>query len=66
MRSVFQSIQNFSADELSLLDNLITFRILKKGELLLTENQICNEIVFIENKRLRFLKSIILKIYLQR
>lgn len=49
MKSIFQSIQDFSADELNLLDDLITFRTLKKGELLLTENQICNEIVFIMN-----------------
>ncbi|GAA3747029.1 Crp/Fnr family transcriptional regulator [Flavobacterium ginsengisoli] len=53
MKSVFQSIQNFSAGELSHLDDLITFRTLKKGELLLTENQICNEIVFIEKGILR-------------
>lgn len=53
MNSVFQSIQDFSKDELSLLDNLITFRMLKKGEFLLTENQVCNEIVFIKKGILR-------------
>jgi CRP-like cAMP-binding protein len=53
MKTVFQSIQNFSGDELSLLDDLITFRTLKKGELLLTENQVCNEVVFIEKGILR-------------
>ena len=53
MKFVFQSIQDFSADELSLLDSLITFRTVKKGELLLTENQVCNEIVFIEKGILR-------------
>lgn len=53
MKAVFQSIQDFSASELSLLDDLITFRTLKKGELLLTENQVCNEIVFIEKGILR-------------
>lgn len=53
MKAVFQSIQDFSKDELDLLDNLITFRTLKKGELLLTENQVCNEIVFIEKGILR-------------
>ena len=53
MKSVFQSIQDFSADELSLLDDLIIFRTLKKGELLLTENQVCNEIVFVEKGILR-------------
>jgi len=53
MKSIFQSIQDFSSEELSLLDELITFRNLKKGELLLTENQVCNEIVFIEKGILR-------------
>ncbi|MEN2490253.1 Crp/Fnr family transcriptional regulator [Flavobacterium sp. B11] len=53
MKTVFQSIQDFSDDELSLLDSLIKFRTLKKGELLLTENQVCNEIVFIEKGILR-------------
>lgn len=53
MKTIFQSIQDFSKDELDLLDDLITFRTLKKGELLLTENQVCNEIVFIESGILR-------------
>ncbi|TDX12700.1 Crp/Fnr family transcriptional regulator [Flavobacterium sp. S87F.05.LMB.W.Kidney.N] len=53
MRSIFQSIQDFSQEELDLLDDLITFRTLKKGELLLTENQVCNEIVFIKKGILR-------------
>lgn len=53
MKSVFQSIQDFSPEELNLLDDLITFRTLKKGELLLTENQVCNEIVFIKKGILR-------------
>ncbi len=53
MKSIFQSIQDFSANELNLLDDLITYRTLKKGELLLTENQICNEIVFIKKGILR-------------
>ncbi|MBE8728149.1 Crp/Fnr family transcriptional regulator [Flavobacterium hungaricum] len=53
MKSVFQSIQKLSAEELSLLDDLITFRTLKKGEVLLDENQICNEIVFIKKGILR-------------
>jgi CRP-like cAMP-binding protein len=53
MKSIFQSIQDFSKEELDLLDNLITFRTLKKGELLLTENQVCNEIVFIKKGILR-------------
>ncbi len=53
MKSIFQSIQDFSADELDLLDDLITFRTLKKGELLLAENQVCNEVVFIKKGILR-------------
>ena len=53
MKNVFQSIQDFSAEELSLLDDLITFRTLKKGEILLTEDQVCNEIVFIKKGILR-------------
>ncbi|MBW1655109.1 Crp/Fnr family transcriptional regulator [Flavobacterium quisquiliarum] len=53
MKSIFQSIQNFSNEELDLLDDLITFRMLKKGELLLTESQVCNEIVFIKKGILR-------------
>lgn len=53
MKSVFQSIQDLSPEELNLLDDLITFRTLKKGELLLTENQVCNEIVFIKKGILR-------------
>lgn len=53
MKSVFQSIQQFSSQELDLLDDLITVRTLKKGELLLTENQVCNEVVFIKKGILR-------------
>lgn len=53
MKAVFQSIQDFSSEELDLLDSLITFRTLKKGELLLTENQVCNEVVFIKKGILR-------------
>lgn len=53
MKAVFQSIQDFSPEELMLLDSLITFRTLKKGEFLLMENQVCNEIVFIEKGILR-------------
>ncbi|HJY11463.1 MAG TPA: Crp/Fnr family transcriptional regulator [Flavobacterium sp.] len=53
MKSVFQSIQNIPQIELDQLDGLITFRKLKKGDLLLTENQVCNEIVFIKSGILR-------------
>ena len=53
MKAVFQSIQELSNEELSHLDDLITFRKLNKGDFLLEENQICNEIVFIEKGILR-------------
>ncbi|MCI9846891.1 Crp/Fnr family transcriptional regulator [Flavobacterium pectinovorum] len=53
MKAVFQSIQNLSPEELNLLDGLITFRKLKKGDFLLMENEVCNEIVFIEKGILR-------------
>jgi CRP-like cAMP-binding protein len=53
MKSTFQSIQVLSSEELNQLDHLITFRTLKKGELLLKENQVCHEIVFIKKGILR-------------
>lgn len=53
MKTVFQSIQDFSSEELELLDSLIAFRTLKKGDFLLTENQVCNEVVFIKKGILR-------------
>lgn len=53
MKTVFQSIQVLSQKELGQLDALITFRKLKKGELLLKENQVCNEIYFIKKGILR-------------
>ncbi|WP_347049512.1 Crp/Fnr family transcriptional regulator [Flavobacterium olei] len=53
MKSVFKSVQNFSDVELNLLDDLVQFRTLKKGELLLTENEVCNEVVFIKKGILR-------------
>ncbi|QSB28712.1 Crp/Fnr family transcriptional regulator [Flavobacterium sp. CLA17] len=53
MKSVFQSLQIIPQQELEQLDTLITFRKLKKGELLLKENQVCNEIFFIKKGILR-------------
>lgn len=53
MKSVFQSIQVIPQNELDQLDDLITTRKLKKGELLLTENEVCNEIYFIKSGILR-------------
>jgi CRP-like cAMP-binding protein len=53
MKSAFQSLQIIPPDELDPLDDLITVRKLKKGALLLKENQVCNEIVFIKKGILR-------------
>lgn len=53
MKTAFQSIQNISESELEKLEHLITFRKLKKGELLLEENKVCNEIFFIKKGLLR-------------
>lgn len=53
MKAAFQSIQVLSPAELDQLDDLITFRTLKKGEFLLAENQVSNEIVFIKKGILR-------------
>lgn len=53
MKSAFQSIQALSQKELDQLEGLITYRKLKKGELLSVENQVCNEIVFIKKGILR-------------
>lgn len=53
MKAVFQTIQAIPQVELDLLDLFITTRKLKKGELLLTESQVCNEIFFIKSGILR-------------
>ena len=53
MKSIFQAIQVLPPDELEILDSFITTRKLKKGNLLLTENQVCNEIFFIKKGILR-------------
>lgn len=53
MKSVFQSIHVLPQNELDQLDDLISFRKLKKGEVLLKENQVCNEIYFIKKGILR-------------
>ncbi|QOG04670.1 Crp/Fnr family transcriptional regulator [Flavobacterium sp. MDT1-60] len=53
MKSIFQSIHVLPQNELDQLDDLITFRKLKKGEVLLKENQVCNEIYFIKKGILR-------------
>ncbi|KAF2342647.1 Crp/Fnr family transcriptional regulator [Flavobacterium tistrianum] len=53
MKSVFQSIQLIPQSELDQLDDLIITHKLKKGELLLKENQISKEIYFIKKGILR-------------
>lgn len=53
MKSVFQSIQVLPQEELDQLDDLISIKKLKKGEILLNENQVCNEIYFIKSGILR-------------
>lgn len=53
MKSVFQSINVLPQNELDQVDDLISFRKLKKGEILLKENQVCNEIYFIKKGILR-------------
>lgn len=53
MKSVFQSIQIIPQKELDQLDDLITTRKLKKGEVLLQENQVSKEIYFIKKGILR-------------
>ncbi|MEO8534450.1 MAG: Crp/Fnr family transcriptional regulator [Flavobacterium sp.] len=53
MKSVFQSIHVLPEEELGQLDDLITIRKLKKGDFLLKEDQVCNEIVFIKSGILR-------------
>jgi len=53
MKSVFQSIQVLPHEELDQLDDLISIKKLKKGEILLNENEVCNEIYFIKSGILR-------------
>ena len=53
MKSVFQSIQVLPQEELDQLDDLISIKKLKKGEILLNENEVCNEIYFIISGILR-------------
>ena len=53
MKSVFQSIQVLPQEKLDQLDDLISIKKLKKGEILLNENQVCNEIYFIKSGILR-------------
>jgi CRP-like cAMP-binding protein len=53
MNAVFQSIKKLSPEELIQLEDLISYRTLKKGDFLSREDQVSNEIVFIEKGILR-------------
>ncbi|WP_306352693.1 Crp/Fnr family transcriptional regulator [Flavobacterium sp. '19STA2R22 D10 B1'] len=53
MKTLFSSLALLSEKELDRLDGVLTHKILKKGEYLIEENQICNEIVFIKSGALR-------------
>lgn len=53
MKSKFESLQILPLLELNKLDGLIMKRTLKKGEFLIQENQIANEIVLIKSGALR-------------
>lgn len=48
MVKTFQYLFQLASDECQLLDSLITSRKLKKGDHLISENQVCNEIVFVK------------------
>jgi CRP-like cAMP-binding protein len=53
MVQTFQYIFQLSSEESQLLKSLITYRKLKKGAYLVTENQVCTEIVFVKSGILR-------------
>jgi len=53
MVQTFEYLFQLTTEESQLLKSLITFRKLKKGTYLVTENQICNEIVFVKSGILR-------------
>ncbi len=53
MRNFFQSFSFLNDEELAILDTLPTKRILKKGEYLIREGKVANEIAFITSGILR-------------
>lgn len=53
MVKTFQYLFQLTSEECQLLNSLITFRKLKKGDFLISENQVCNEIVFVKSGILR-------------
>lgn len=53
MKALFKTLGILSATELDMLDDILTERSLKKGEYLIEENTVCDEIVFIKSGALR-------------
>ena len=53
MVKIFQYLFQLDPEEWQLLNGLITYRNLKKGDYLISENQLCNEIVFVKSGILR-------------
>lgn len=53
MVKTFQYLFQLNSDECQLFNSLITYRKLKKGDYLISENQVCNEIVFVKSGILR-------------
>lgn len=53
MKSFFQNFNILSSDELDQLDHLLIDRKLKKGDFLIREGKICDEVVFIKTGILR-------------
>lgn len=53
MVEIFQYLFQLDQEECQLLSSLITHRKLKKGDYLISENQVCNEIVFVKSGILR-------------
>jgi len=49
----FQYLFQLTSEESLLLNSIITIRKLKKGDYLISENQVCNEIVFVKSGILR-------------
>lgn len=53
MVKTFQYLFQLNSEESQLLNSLITYRKLKKGDYLISEDQVCNEIVFVKSGILR-------------
>lgn len=53
MKAFFEQLNMLTIDELDQIDNYITKRTLKKGDFLIREGKICDEVVFIRSGILR-------------